>query len=121
VIAGILGVLIVSIETSPSSQSCRRGSAREPVALGASALAIARSRSVIISDLSREGARIDGRDLPPPGDDLLMVVGSLETMATVVWRSGDKCGIIFDQSLPYKNIVQMKREADWTSIAGWMH
>lgn len=103
---------------SPRGPNCRR-SVREPVMLAASAFAIARSRSVVISDLCPEGAQLDGRDLPPPGDDLVMVVGSFDTMAKVIWRSGDKCGIHFDEVVAHDALARMKKEANWTSVAGW--
>jgi hypothetical protein len=98
---------------------CRRGADREQVMLAGSAMALTRSRSVVISDLSAEGAALGGRDLPPPGDELLMIVGSLDRMAKVVWRSGDKCGVHFDEPLAAENIAQMKRQADWESVTGW--
>lgn len=101
--------------------ACRRGFPRLPVVLAASALAIARSRSVVVTDLSLEGAQLGGRDLPPAGDDLLMVVGSLDAMGTVVWRDGDRCGVQFDEAIVDETIAQMKREADWSSVACWSH
>jgi hypothetical protein len=111
----------VRIETSLSGTDCRRGAARQSVVLAASALAIARSRSVVITDLSLEGAQLGGRDLPPPGDDVLIVVGSRDAMGTVVWCSGEKCGVHFDEALLDNDVVKMKKEADWTEIAGWLH
>jgi hypothetical protein len=92
---------------------------REQVMLAGSAYGIARSRSVIVSDLGREGAQLDGRDLPEPGDDLVLVVGPLDTMAKVVWRSGDKCGVHFDEVVAYETLTRMKQEAQWTAVAGW--
>jgi hypothetical protein len=120
-LADILGVRIVRIETSLSGTDCRRNAARQSVVLAASALAIARSRSVVITDLSLEGAQLGGRDLPPPGDDVLIVVGSRDAMGTVVWCSGEKCGVHFDEALLDNDVVKMKKEADWTEIAGWLH
>lgn len=109
------------IDHPSSSYECRRASPRMPVVLAASALAIARSRSVIVTDLSFEGAQLGGRDLPPAGDDVVMVVGSLDAMGTVVWRDKDKCGVQFDEAIVDETIAQMKREADWTEIACWSH
>jgi hypothetical protein len=100
-------------------EACRRQFDREEVMLAASALAVARSRSVVISDLSLDGAGLGGRDLPPPGDDLLMVVGSSDMMASVVWRAGDKCGIRFEQSLGDESVARMKQEANWARVTGW--
>ena len=109
------------IDHPVSSAACRRAFPRLPVVLAASALAIARSRSVVVTDVSLEGAQLGGRDLPPAGDDLLMLVGSLDTMATVVWRDGDRCGVQFEEAIADETIMQMKREADWSSIACWSH
>ena len=104
-----------------NSEVCRRVLPRVEVSLAASALAIARSRSVVVTDISLEGAKLDGRDLPPAGEDMLMVVGSLDAMATVVWSAGNKCGVQFDEAIADETIAQMKREADWASIARWAH
>ena len=108
-------------DQSLPSYACRRGFPRIPVTLAASALAIARSRSVVVNDLSLEGAQLAGRDLPPEGDDVLIVVGSLDAMATVVWRNGDQCGVRFDEAIADETIAQMRREGDWSKIACWSH
>jgi len=102
-----------------SAASCRRQAARQAVTLAGSAYGLARSRSIIVSDLSTDGAQIDGRDLPPPGEDMVMVVGSHDAFATVVWRTDDKCGIRFDEAVSDDDIVEMKKEAAWTEVAGW--
>ena len=101
------------------NQLCRRVSAREPVTLAGSALGVGRSRSVIVSDLSAQGAKLDARDLPPPGDDLFLVVGPFDSMATVVWRAEDKCGIRFDSAVADEMLKRMKRDAQWESVSGW--
>jgi hypothetical protein len=98
---------------------CRRQHAREGVALAGSAYGLARSRSVIVSDLSPDGAQLDGRDLPAPGEELVMVVGSVDAFAKVVWRRDDKCGVHFDEIVTLRKIARMKQEAEWTEVAGW--
>jgi hypothetical protein len=103
----------------PQGQEPRRRSAREPVSLAGSALGVGRSRSVIVSDISREGAQLDARDLPAPGDDLFVVVGPFDTMAKVVWRSAEKCGVEFDAAIADEMLARMKKEAEWQSVAGW--
>lgn len=99
--------------------SCRRTSEREEVVLAGSAFGLGRSRSIIVSDLSAEGARLDARDMPAPGDDVLVVVGPFDGLATVVWRSDDKCGVHFDEALAAETLDRMKTEAKWMSVAGW--
>ena len=98
---------------------CRRRSVREPVMLAGSAMSVTRSRSVMIADLSATGALLGGRDLPAPGDDLLMVVGSQDRMGTVMWRQGDKCGVRLDEPLAHEQIALMEREAAWAAVTGW--
>lgn len=99
--------------------ACRRREPREAVALAGSALALGCSRSIIISDLSPSGAQIDARDLPPPGEDVLMVAGSQDAFARIVWRTDEKCGIRFDEAMAAEHIALMKKEASWTAVAGW--
>jgi hypothetical protein len=99
--------------------SCRRASDREEVVLAGSAFGLGRSRSIIVSDLSVEGARLDARDMPAPGDDVLVVIGPFEGLATVMWRADDHCGVHFDEPLPDYMIGAMKNEAKWMEVAGW--
>jgi len=87
--------------------------------LAGSALAPTRSRSIIVYDVSPEGARLAGRDLPPAGDDLLVIVGSWDSLAKVVWQTDDGCGVLFEDPLDEGCIAQMKREGDWQSATGW--
>lgn len=92
---------------------------REPVMLAGSAFGLARSRSVVVSDLSPDGAQLDGRDLPSPGEDLLIIVASFDSLAKVVWRTGDKCGIVFDDTVSDKALVNMKEKGTWAAVTGW--
>jgi hypothetical protein len=73
----------------------------------------------MITDVSATGARIGGRDLPAPGNDMLMVVGSQDRMGTVVWRTVENCGVTLDQPFDAADIDRMKREAHWASVTGW--
>ena len=96
---------------------CRRSDTREGVTLAASALALGCSRSVIVSDLSPTGARFEAKDLPGTGEELLMVAGSREAFAHVVWRTEKTCGVHFDDKLEDEELSLIKREAAWTSVA----
>ena len=101
------------------AQTCRRTSPREEVVLAGSAYGLGRSRSIIVSDLSLEGARLDARDMPAPGDDVLVVIGPFDGLAKVVWRSDDRCGVEFDEALPDYMLSAMKNGATWMDVAGW--
>ena len=87
--------------------------------LAGSALAMTRSRSVMVADVSALGARLGGRDLPSPGDEMLMVVGSIDRMARIMWPQGDQCGVELDEPLGPDHIDRMKQEAAWDSVTGW--
>lgn len=82
-------------------------------------MAITRSRSVLVADVSERGAKLGGRDLPSPGDDVLIIVGSTDRMAIVRWRNADECGLELDEALAPDTIELMEREADWSAMAGW--
>lgn len=98
---------------------CRRQWKREEVMLAGSALAVTRSRSIVVADISESGASLAGRDLPPPGDDVLMVVGPFDAMGRVVWRKADQCGIRFDELIGPELLAQMKKQATWASLCDW--
>ena len=102
-----------------TSHSCRRASERESVVLAGSAFGLGRSRSIIVSDVSADGARLDARDMPAPGEDVLVVVGPFDGLAKVVWRTDDRCGVSFDERLAGKTLARMKSEAKWMAVAGW--
>jgi hypothetical protein len=101
------------------NQSCRRASPREEVTLAGSAFGLGRSRSIIVSDLSADGARLDARDMPAPGEDVLVVIGAFDGLATVAWRNDDRCGVRFDEPLPDYMLSHMKSDAKWMEVAGW--
>jgi len=109
------------MDAEKSFESCRRRHPREDVMLAGSAMSVTRSRSVMITDVCERGARLGGRDLPAPGNDMLMVVGSQDRMGTVVWRTVEHCGVSLDEPIDNADIDRMKREAHWASVTGWGH
>ncbi len=100
-------------------EACRRRHPREEVMLAGSAMSVTRSRSVMVTDVSAMGVRMGARDLPAPGNDVLMVVGSQDRMGTVVWRTLEHCGLSLDEPFDAADIDRMKREAHWASVTGW--
>ena len=96
----------------------RRRSVRQAVVLAASALGLYRSASVLVPDLSDRGARLRGRDLPAPGERLLVNFGETGLFATVTWRSNDQCGVLFDRQLDTAGRHHIERQADWGVVMG---
>ena len=96
----------------------RRVSKRQAVVLGASALSIHHSRSVVVADIAPEGALLLGRDLPSRGAEVLIKLGSLDSFATVMWSDADRCGIRFEEAFPSDVLATVKRESGWASVTG---
>ncbi|HZU51427.1 MAG TPA: PilZ domain-containing protein [Sphingomicrobium sp.] len=86
----------------------RRRAHRKPVLAPASAITLDEGKLVVLTNLSRHGARIRGFALNR-GKDLWLRTGSIDTLATVVWRRHDLCGICFDEPLTDRQVRQMQR------------
>jgi hypothetical protein len=50
---------------------------------------------------------------------VFVVVGPFDSMATVMWRAEDKCGVRFDSMVADDMLERMKRDAQWESVSGW--
>lgn len=96
----------------------RRRNERETVVLAASAIAPGSSRSVVVTDVSPTGAKLQGRELPKTGAEVLVSVGEAELFATVAWTSFDECGITFEEALGSEAIDHLKREGRWAKVMG---
>jgi hypothetical protein len=96
----------------------RRNARRQRVILAASAQAIDCSRSVVVADLSHRGAKLQGRDLPPAGREVLITAGSIDVFATVAWSDNDECGLSFDWRLDDATLDALTREGKWAKVMG---
>lgn len=96
----------------------KRRSERERVVLAAAAQAIHGSRSVVIADISTRGAKLQGRDLPPCGRQILLGVGTVELLVTIAWRDLDECGVRFDPPLNTALVRKLKQEGSWAKVMG---
>lgn len=86
----------------------RRHARREPVLAAATALTLNYGKLVVLTNLSRTGARIRGFSANK-GRDVWIRTGSIDTLATVVWRRHDLCGVCFDEPLSERQIREMQR------------
>ena len=96
----------------------RRAFPRQSVVLAASALSITHSRSVVVADITPEGARLHGRHLPSTSSEVLMVVGSQDCFGKVVWNESDGCGVKFDRPFRADQLEQLKLEGQWATVTG---
>jgi hypothetical protein len=98
--------------------SGRRSAQWGCVVLVASARAIDSSRSLLIADLSNWGAKLQGRDLPSNGREVLITTGSLAVFAVVTWCKTDECGLHFDPPLNDCQLRQLEHEGQWATVMG---
>jgi hypothetical protein len=90
------------------------GQARQPrknLLLAATIEAGALSAPVRIRNLSETGALIDGAALPDVGTELTLRRLEIEIGATVVWRTGGRCGIRFTGNVSVDDWAIGKRRA----------
>lgn len=93
----------------------RRSTQRESAPLIAVLTTLMRAHGAVLLDLSANGARLRGNDLPRLGDELLMSVESLKAFGTVVWSDGPECGIVFAETL-HPAVIQSVRERSGHSL-----
>ena len=77
----------------------RRRVKRRQVAILGSAMTLDGSQSVIVEDLSAQGARLVGRRLPPPGKEIMLRAGKHSVLGRIAWADRDRRGLIFDAPL----------------------
>ena len=95
-----------------------RRSVRERLGSRTVLMTMTDSHTVDLLDLSSRGAKLGGRDLPAPGQEVLMLIGRLETFGTVVWWKEDQCGIEFDIGLDETVLSALQNECSETSRIG---
>jgi hypothetical protein len=74
----------------------RRQAHRKSTQLVASATSLDGSRSVLIENLSADGARVVGRFLPAVGKEMLLRTEESLRFGRVAWARSDRRGISFE-------------------------
>lgn len=72
---------------------------RANLLLAATLVAAGRQSAVRIRDLSESGARIEGANLPAPGNPAIIERGPLKASGIVRWRTAGRAGLQFDQPI----------------------
>ena len=92
----------------------RRTEPRARIRLKVMTDAIAGRGSAVLLDLSCAGAQLEGAALPQPGKDVLIVLDSLDVFGTVLWREGDRCGVLFEEPISRADLAELRRCAGET-------
>ena len=74
----------------------RRKEERWQVSLLGSAISLQAIKSVLIEDLSSNGARLVGRDLPRPGREVMIRANGLDLFGQIAWARYNQRGVTFD-------------------------
>lgn len=90
----------------------RRIAPRQTVEIPASVIALALTRTAVLSDVSSTGARLSGPDIPSEGQDIWIRVGPVDVLASVVWNRGNECGVKFDVPIGTFALHQLASEGN---------
>jgi PilZ domain len=77
----------------------RRAAARQRVMIVGSAVTLDGSKSILVENVSRSGAKLRGRRLPPLGKQVLVWMEGADALGHVAWTAFDQCGVAFDPPL----------------------
>jgi hypothetical protein len=88
-----------------------RRAVRDDAMIRVAMMTLTETVGVDLLDLSTSGAKLRGRDLPAPGEQVIVLLGRLEAFGSVVWRDEDQGGIRFDVSLTEsaQSVVESER------------
>ena len=78
----------------------RRRSRRHRVMLSARLLSPVGLASVVLLDLSNEGAMVSAPLPLPQGSHVVLTRGRLEAHAVIAWTQGRRLGLEFDEAIP---------------------
>jgi uncharacterized protein involved in propanediol utilization len=90
--------------------SGRRAAPRDQVLLPAAVTTLRFAKTVDLTNVSTTGAKLRAIELPDEGQELLLKMGQVEAFGVVVWKSGDLCGIAFDQPLTDAEVQHVGQE-----------
>lgn len=100
------------IARKPFGKLGKRSLARLTTVLDATMMLPGRTVRCQVENLSRNGCRMLLDEPPRTGATVLMRIDRIETMATVAWVRGLRCGITFAKAVPVEAIERVRWIAD---------
>ena len=80
-----------------AAPSTRRSAVRRKVGLVGSVVTLDGAKSVLVEDLCPDGARLLGRHLPEPGEEILLRTSELALLGRISWAKCDLRGVVFEE------------------------
>lgn len=86
----------------------RRSEPRAYLLLPAATEALSGHSHVTLLDVSRTGARVEGRGLPEVGRDIVLKCGGVEAFGSVAWSASGRCGLHFEEPIGGRDLVALR-------------
>ncbi|NNM76637.1 hypothetical protein HJG53_06960 [Sphingomonas sp. ID1715] len=71
---------------------------------------------VFVRNLSTSGAMVDGRLLPLPGESVVLHRDEQRIPATVIWATGNRCGLSFAVQVRVEQLIKRQKSATGTPV-----
>lgn len=98
-----------------SALTGRRSAPRVRLFVPADIILLRGLETCLLEDLSQHGARVTlatQTQTPCPGAGVVLKVHSLDVFGTVVWTEGQRFGLVFDEFVPFQQVVTIRQFAD---------
>eukprot|EP01037_Dinobryon_pediforme_P009088 gene9088-9169_t len=87
----------------------RRQAARVRLSLPGKVIFVTGHEPCQLDDLSQTGASMSvHHDAPAVGDSAVLMVNGVEAFGEVIWRSGTRFGLCFDEAVPKQDVVRLR-------------
>ena len=86
----------------------RRAQPRAPILLSGSVDALSGRKRVSLLEVSLEGGRLEGADLPPVGRDVVLKCGPVDAFGTVIWATSNRLGVQFDRPISARELIALR-------------
>jgi hypothetical protein len=96
----------------------RRLQPRAPILLSGSVDAVSGRKQVSLLEVSLEGARLEGADLPAARREVVLKCGPVDAFGTIIWATASRRGIRFDRPISVGELIQLRNASVSAEEAG---
>jgi len=86
----------------------RRAQPRAAIFLAGSVEAVTGRKRVSLLEVSLEGARLQGNDLPAVGRDVVIKCGPVDAFGTIIWAASNRRGMQFDAPISARDLITLR-------------
>lgn len=96
----------------------RRAQPRVSILLSGSVDAISGRKQVNLLEVSVDGARLEGHDLPATGREVVLKCGPVDAFGTVIWATSNRRGVSFDEPIGTKELIALRDASVSVELSG---